>query len=138
MPRPQTPLAIAEATGALEHNPGRHKDRKESVQRDEPLGDPPNHFDDNQRDYWREVEGLVAPGVLCLSDRLLVETLVYLIELQRTRCISPVDRGHLRSCLGSMGLTPADRGRVIGKHAPQEKEDPTERFLARRGASKVN
>ena len=142
MPRPQTPYAIAEATGATEHNPGRYRDRKSAPQPEGELGDPPNYFDDAGRELWHEVAGMTAPGVLTKADRILVEVTATLLRKFRdpnpeTGGLKPVELGHLRSCLGSMGLTPADRGRVNGSNVPKE-EDPAERFLARRKGTAVN
>lgn len=123
MPRPQTPFSIAEATGAAEHNPGRYTDRKQAPQPQGPLGEPPNHFDDVHRDLWNEVAAMPPPGVLTSADRILVEIAANLLYRLRKGGsydadenmifpLSAVELGHLRSCLGSMGCTPADRGRV--------------------------
>ena len=138
MARQRTPLDIAEATGAIEHNPKRFADRVNAPMPEGPIGDPPNHFEDHQRDIWFEIIALPAKGVLTSADRLLVETLVYLVWQQRTGEIKPVDRGHLRACLGSMGLTPADRSRVHGKNDAQSPADPLDILLGGNGAGKAN
>ena len=142
MPRNQTPLAIAEATGALEHNRGRYEQRKNAPQPTGELGEPPNHFDDIDRDLWCEVAGMTAPGVLTSADRLIVEVTAMLLRKLRypdpdNGGIKPVEIGHLRACLGSMGLTPADRGRVTGSNEPQA-QDPLDIILGSRGQGKAN
>lgn len=134
MPRPRTPLAEAEATGATEHNPKRFRDRKKAPLPTGPIGEPPAHFDDVDRDLWREVLALPAEGVLTSADRLLVEVTVKLlrklrgIDYEDGPPIAPltgVEMGHLRACLGSMGCTPADRTRVrAGNDGEDKPQDP--------------
>lgn len=138
MPRPRTPLSIAEDTGALDHNPKRFADRVNVPQPEGPIGDPPEFFDDYQKAIWKEVVALPAKGVLTSADRLLVETTVYLVAMQRIGDIKPVDRGHLRACLGSMGLTPADRTRVHGTDDKPKSEDPLSILFGSNGAGKAN
>ncbi|GAA3758132.1 hypothetical protein [Terriglobus aquaticus] len=143
MPRPQTPISIGEATGAKEHNPGRYEGRKNAPKPDPELGPAPNYFDDVDRDFWNEVAGTTAPGVLTKADRILVEVTARLLRKFRdknpqTGGLKPVELGHLRACLGSMGLAPADRGRVTGSDASKKEADAAERFLARRKDTAVN
>ena len=149
MPRPRTPLAEAEATGALEHNKKRYADRKNAPVPTGPIGEPPNHFDDVDRDLWSEVVGMPADGVLTSADRLLVEITVHLLRRFRGidygsgedeedhRSVAPltgVEIGHLRACLGSMGCTPADRTRVKAGDGKEEKQDPLAVLLGANGA----
>jgi hypothetical protein len=146
MPKPQTPLAIAEATGALEHNRKRYENRKSAPQPAGELGEPPNHFSDLERDLWSEIAGMTAPGVLTSADRLLVELTTELLRRFRgwqratgeyVEPLKPVELGHLRACLGSMGLTPADRGRVSPSDAPKP-EDPLAILLGSNGQGRAN
>lgn len=143
MPRTRTPLAEAEATGALEHNKKRYADRKAAPVPAGPIGEPPNHFDDVDRDLWREVVAMPADGVLTSADRLLVEITVHLLRRFRginrddDKQIAPltgVEIGHLRACLGSMGCTPADRTRVKAGDGKEEKQDPLAVLLGANGA----
>ncbi len=134
MPRHRTPLPMAEASGAIEHNPKRFADRLNAPTVDDPIGEPPNHFDDISRDLWREIVAMPAPGVLTSQDRVLVEVAVRLLrKLRRGQredgAITGVEVGHLRACLGSMGCTPADRSKVTPSDEPQEKEDELAGFL---------
>jgi hypothetical protein len=141
MPRSQTPYAIAEATGAAEHNPKRYKARKVAPQPEGVLGDPPNYFDEQLGDMWREIANYAPPGVLTSADRFLVEITSKLLHRFRSLHpddkLSPVELGHLRSCLGSMGLTPADRGRVTSAK-PQQQKDPLDAILSAKGTGKAN
>ena len=143
MPRPRTPLPIAEATGATEHNKKRYAGRKAAPVPEGPIGDPPSHFDDVDRDLWAEVIGMPAPGVLTSADRLLAEITVHLLRRFRRidyddgppiAPLTGVELGHLRACIGSMGCTPADRTRVTAGDDGQEKTDPLAVLLGANGA----
>lgn len=142
VPRPRTPLPIAEATGAVEHNRKRFEGRAAAPQPEGPVGDPPAHFDDIDRDLWHEVVALPAPGVLSSADRLLVEVTVQLLRKLRRidyadTPIAPltgVEMGHLRACIGSMGCTPADRSRVNKADGDQETTDPLAVLLGANGS----
>jgi hypothetical protein len=147
MPRQRTPLAEAEATGATAKNPKRYRGRRASPTPEGPVGDPPSHFDDVDRDLWFEVANLPAQGVLTSADRVLVEVTVRLLRKLRgidygmneddhRQPIAPltgVEMGHLRACLGSMGCTPADRTRVRAGDDGEEKQDPLAVLLGANG-----
>lgn len=143
MPRQRKPLAEHEATGQTEHNKKRYRDWKQAPQPTGEIGEPPAHFDDTDRDLWREVIGMPAPGVLTSADRLLVEITVKL--LRKLRLIdyadapivplTGVEMGHLRACIGSMGCTPADRTRVhAGDNGKQKAQDPLAVLFGANGA----
>ena len=125
MPRPRTPLASAQASGAADHNPKRFADRVEPVARG-PLGPLPNYFNDLQRDQWNELIARMPEGVLVSGDEYIVELTVLLLMRMRSfeDPLKPVEIGHLRACLGSLGLTPADRTRVNGSHESKKEDDP--------------
>lgn len=133
MPRPRTPLREAEATGAIAKNPSRYRGRKSAPKPEGPLGDPPNHFDDVQRDLWHELVGTVPLGVLTSADRILVELTTTLLVKLRDGTIKPVEIGHLRASLGSMGLTPADRTRVKAADGDDQNADPLAVLLGGNG-----
>lgn len=122
-------MDTADASGAMERNPQRYADRQNAPKPEGPLGDPPNHFDETQRDLWNEIVGTVPALVLTSADRLLVEVTTMLLGKLRMGIIKPVEIGHLRACLGSMGLTPADRTRVTKTDEPTEIEDELEGFV---------
>ena len=153
MPRPRTPLTEAEATGALDHNKRRYADRIDAPQPEGPIGEPPSHFDDVDRDLWAEVVGMPAPGVLTSADRLLVEITVHLLRRFRGidygsgedeedhRSITPltgVELGHLRACLGSMGCTPSDRTRVKAGNGKEKGHDPLDVLFGANGSGKAH
>lgn len=134
MPRQRTPLSQAIGSGAVDHNPKRYADRLIEVTVHDPIGEPPNHFDDISRDLWREIVGMAPNGVLTFADRLLVEVTTRLLRKLRYgdvagSPITGVEVGHLRACMGSMGCTPADRSRVSRTDEPQKEEDELAGFL---------
>lgn len=125
MPRPRTPAAKAEVSGAAAKNPQRHKGR--TAPKSGLLGEP---------SVW-----LTKPGALKAwhgfrrelpwlkeSHRPIVE----IASVLRGRLIDGEDIGvsainQLRMCLAQMGATPADETKV---HAPtDDEEDPTDAFF---------
>ena len=125
---------MAEASGAIERNPQRYVHRLAEISVHDPIGEPPNHFDDISRDLWRELVGMAPNGVLTHADRVLVEVTTRLLRKLRFADqggppITGIEIGHLRACLGSMGCTPADRSRVSRTDEPQEEEDELTGFV---------
>lgn len=124
MPRPRTPKALAEVTGADKLHPGRHAGRKEPKSR--PLGLPPKRLSEIEREAWVELADEMP--WLVHSDRTGVEIAAKL----KARLMTDPDMGvnalaQLRMCLSAMGGFPADRSKVS---APDdEDEDPAAEFL---------
>jgi len=124
MPRPRTPLASAEASGAVDKNPKRFADRLEPVARG-PLGAPPCILSTRHKMLWTQLVNRVPEGVLRAGDEYIVEITVRLYARLSSveDPLKPVEIGHLRACLGSLGLTPEARTRVNGSNEPSQ-EDP--------------
>ena len=122
--RQRTPLAQAEATGAADKNKKRFADRVEPKPRGS-LGPPPVTLDTRQKTLWAQLVSVVPEGVLTAADTYIVELTVRLLARMSSLDdpLKPVEIGHLRGCLGSLGLTPADRTRVNGSNEPEEEED---------------
>lgn len=112
MPRPRTPTPILEATGALTHDSKRYASRTTEPMPTGDLGTPPKHPTTAQKKTWKELAVTAPAGVLTSADRWIVETAVILMTKIRTASFTAADIGHLRSCLASLGMTPADRSRV--------------------------
>lgn len=109
MARPRTPLAKARAEGRDMINAGRFRNRTVSHLAD--IGLPPSWMSADQRDIW-DVFVSELPW-LNQTHRALLEVAVTV----RARIASGQDVGVqalnlLRQCLGQMGATPADAGRV--------------------------
>lgn len=125
MPRPRTPKAVADATGAAGKNPQRFRDRKDPKVAS--LGGAPDwmvcgHELSAWEGFKREMPWLAE------SDRTLVEVAARL----RGRMIKDPEMGvnalaQLRLCLQAMGGTPSDRSKV---GAPDEdRDDPADQFF---------
>lgn len=109
MARQRKPSNVLELRGAFKKDPQRR--RKTLQVPDSPFGDPPDNFDELQRQAWLEILELAPPEVLKRSDRVQVELLASLIaEFRAARYAFPASKiGHLRLMLGSLGMTPASR-----------------------------
>lgn len=126
MPRPRTPTAKAEATGASTKNPQRFRDRKEPVATG-PLGREPEWFDEMQASMWEGFK--VELPWLTESDRAVMEVACVLRAQLR---LQPQDIGVtkmnlLRLCLAQLGATPADRSKVAVGDG--DEQDPDDRFF---------
>ena len=111
MPRPKTPLAIADLKGQTRKNPQRYRDRANAPQPQHGVGEPPQWLTNEAASAWVEISSSLPLGVLTIADRVAVEVASTLIAEFRA---SPKDftaarLAQLRGLLGSLGLTPADR-----------------------------
>lgn len=102
------------------------------------LGSPPLYFNVIQAELWKDLVAVVPDGVLTAGDTYIVELTVLLIEKLRTGEIKPVEIGHLRASLASMGLTPADRTRVNGTGNEPKERDPLDILLGANGLGKAH
>lgn len=111
----RTPTAILQMNGSAKHNPGRHRSRKHEPKNPSPLGDPPVYLDVERRAIWYEVIAISVPGVLTSSDRMTVELLTGLVAKMRANfaAMTAADMGKLLGCLGVLGMTPADRSKIV-------------------------
>src|SRR6185312_7119894 len=70
MSRPRDSAAQQKLKGVDKKNPKRMRTEPQPTG---PLGGPPSHFTDEERDAWRELSKLAPPGVLTNADRWHVE-----------------------------------------------------------------
>jgi hypothetical protein len=112
MPRPRTPTIVLESRGALAHDAKRYAHRASEPKPTDPLGTPPPHLTKEQKKVWKELASTAPPDVLTVCDRWVVEAAVLLMTRVRTGIFNTADIAQLRSCLASLGMTPADRSRV--------------------------
>lgn len=122
MPRHSQPRAIAELKGATKHDPQRYK-RQEAIS-DHPIGEIPDYLSDGAKKVWFEIEHYAPRGVLTGADRMIMATFCELFsEFRETKREMPANRiGQMISCMGRLGLTPADRQKV-GFEKPGKKND---------------
>ena len=109
-------------------NPTRHRNRVGEPVGGEPIGDAPEHFKPLGKVLWHEVVNCVPAGVLTKADRLIVELLCRLLVEMRDKKLTPALATQIRGCLGSLGMTPADRSRVVA-HVMSAEGAKLERFF---------
>jgi hypothetical protein len=119
MPQPRIPTAILQAKGSFQHDPARGRARADEPQPAEPLGDPPECLDRDEKDMWHYVASLLPDGVAFSTDRLAMERLVCLLVKARRKIATSADESLIASYLAKWGMTPADRSRI---HAVQPKQ----------------
>jgi hypothetical protein len=128
MARPRTPLAKALATGRVLHDPKRFAGRNEPVSNG-PLGNAPKWMvKKHQLEAWQTFADELP--WLNKSHR----TLVGIASDIRGRLIAGEEvsvqfLNLLRLCLGQMGATPADTGKITLPEDSNESEDPSTKYF---------
>lgn len=126
MPRPRTPKAKAETSGAALVHPGRFNERK-SAKRTRSLGEPYLKMTDAQKEAWAELS-YELPW-LNSSHRPLVRLACLWMAKMDDDDFGVSATQALSSILSKLGATPADESKV--NHGDDEEEDPSDRFFAR-------
>jgi phage terminase small subunit len=130
MARTPKPTRLLELSGTLKDHPGRYANRNTEPKPDQPLGIAPTYMTKEQKKIWKELAGMVVPGVLTKSDRWAVEMAVTLISQLRDGTINGQKMSILTGLLARLGLTPSDRSKVNVVPPKQEtKEDGWADFL---------
>lgn len=125
MPRPRTPKAVADLTGAASKNPQRFESRADPQSAD--LGAPPEWMTcEHELAAWegfkRELPWLKE------SDRTIVEIAARLRgRMHKDPYMGVNALAQLRLCLQTMGATPADRSKVGASDDPGD--DPADQFF---------
>ena len=81
----------------------------------------PKHLTDDQKLLWKELMGMIPPGVAFNSDRWALEELVVLKDESRKGTIGDAAATRLKAYLVEFGLTPVARTRVNVEAAPENK-----------------
>ena len=124
MARPRKPTKLLLLNGAAKRNPGRLAGRatkaadgtwQENVQPTSGLGDPPEYFDDDEKQRWADLVGIVPEGILTQMDRPSAELLCRLWARSRKGMASTSQERLLASLFGKFGLSPSERSRIIGQ-----------------------
>jgi hypothetical protein len=127
MPRPRKPTQLHVIQGTL--NRTRHKDRKGEPVGGAPIGPAPADWPLPTVEVWNEIVRAIPEGVATAADRLIIELTTRLtIKMRSKGECAPVLASQLRCCLGSLGMTPADRSRVASS-VTASLDDPGERFF---------
>lgn len=127
MPAQRTPLAKARLTGADKKNPQRFRTRQEPALSGRPIGDAPPYLTGHAARAWAAFA--VELPWLVHEDRPALELAATLrgrvaVEGMAT---TPAMFGAYRMALGSLGATPADRGR-LATAMPEDADDPFAAF----------
>ena len=120
MGRQKKPTALKVAGGTDKRNKQRHN-------QNEPdcigvLGPPPDHLDDEQKELWDELHGLVHDKVAGQADRIAFEIMVVLLHDFRKYYVdfSGAKLARLEAMLGKFGMTPADRTKIVVPKAKKQ------------------
>jgi hypothetical protein len=138
MARPRKPTRLLELKGAFKKDPARGRARGREPVPSGPLGDPPAHFDRKHKACWLEIQHIAPDGVLAISDRFIVEIAVDLmVEFRSKEGLGTGLLTVLVSCLGKMGLNPADRSK-LGIAAEGPGNNPFDQIAGGLGRAKPN
>lgn len=125
MARPRKPTEVLELKGAFRKDPQRRRPVGPKSKR--PLGSCPEYFGEDEAIVWAEVETMAAAGVLTSADRFIVEVLSRLVAKFRRDWLTGAEMTQLTWCCSRLGMTPADRSRIIG--AKEEDDSDEDEFL---------
>lgn len=120
MPRHTQPREVAELKGATRKHPERYRRTPPAV--DLPLGVAPDRFTEAQKAIWFELETYAPRGSWTGADRVTVELLCVLLDEFRSNYaeMKVAKIGQMVSCLGRLGMTPADRQKLGTEKPPEE------------------
>lgn len=122
------PSAIHEVLGSYTRNPGRKRKNEPAPRMG--IGDFPENASADPAECWREICSHICPGVLGNSDRFAVEIAARcLAEYRSAPELYPAAKLKiLESMLTRLGMTPADRSRVVAYQAEGE-SDPADAYF---------
>jgi len=106
-------MKLLEMSGSAQKHPQRRRAEPVTL----PFGQPPAHLSKELKAAWREIARAAPACVLTRSDRVAVELAARLLVRIRTTDFSAAEATSLRSLLGQLGMTPADRSKVSAPNA---------------------
>ena len=120
------PIERARVTGADVKNPQRYRGR--AAHNLPPLGDPPDHLNEAEREAWRTFAGEMP--WLRRSDRAITALAATVRAKLQTDPAAPLRFfGEMRLLLACMGGTPSDRTKVRDDNEDDGRDDPAREFL---------
>lgn len=125
MPRPRTPQAKAEVSGATGINPGRFSGRK-TPKRVRPIGEPYIRMTDEQKLCWEEFTSEL-PWLNSGHRTILRMACILAARMDTDPEFGVQATQALSSILSKLGATPVDETKV--NHADDEPDDPTDKFF---------
>lgn len=112
MGRPRKPTKVLEMRGSFDKDPQRRKAREHEPKVGEPLGDPPQYFNEALAARWLEIAD--SAYWLRVTHRGLVEQTCLLWQTMRD---GKPDHKSLAQCWSKLGMTPVDESRVVAPEA---------------------
>lgn len=112
MARIAQPREKAELKGQHKRNPQRYKSTPPKSA--SPLGNAPDHMNEEAKAIWFELETFSIPGVLTQADRYFMEFACNLIQEYR-KCPEEFTTSRftpMYSALARLGMSPADRQKL--------------------------
>jgi len=125
MPRPRKPTEVLKLNGAFAKDPART--RAVGPKSPRPLGMPPKYFTQAEAEIWVEIESNVAAGVLTSAERYVMELLSRLVARFRADWLTGTEMSQMTWCCSHLGMTPADRSKVVGD-VPDGEPSPFDEF----------
>ena len=123
------PTAVLKLSGSQSKHPDRLKAREREPKPDPTLGNVPRGLTDKQKKLWAEIVDQIPPCVATKSDRMVVETVVRMVEKMRDGTASSSNYSTLMRGLSQLGMTPADRSKIIvSQPAEDTAADPFAEF----------
>jgi hypothetical protein len=120
MGRLHQPTAILETKGSFIAHP-EYKRPKEPKPKSKLVKKAPAVLTDDQKVLWKELMGMLPPGVAFNSDKWALIDLVKLEDQSRKGTISEAGATRKLGFFGRFGLTPADRCKIQVEAEPQDK-----------------
>jgi len=120
MPRQRTPTNIHILNGTHKVNPERMRERLSEPEAAPFPKAPPKYLPPEVKTAWQAITDVVPAGVLKAPDIFVVEQLAILIAEMRENPFKMTsgNRSQLRLTLGALGMTPADRSKVMVDKKP--------------------
>ena len=126
MARPRKPTEVLKLNGAFRKDPQRVRPVGPKSAR--PLGMPPKYFTEAEAEIWVEIESNAAAGVLTGAERYVVELMARLVARFRADWLTGAEMSQLTWCCSHLGMTAADRSKVLGDESEPE-SSPFNEFM---------
>lgn len=144
MGRPPKPTKVLQLTGATKHDKKRYAARGKEPETTGPIGAPPEHWKKPSsypkgalEEIWNDIVRQAPPGLLTLSDRMLLEFLC--VDIYEGRRVGSKGAARARENaekrLAKLGMDPASRARMaIAGQASDEQLGKLAEFQQRKKA----
>lgn len=134
MGRTRTPTAILDAKGGfLTH---KNRQRPNEPMADRPIGAPPKYLNAAEKKVWKELVSQSAPGVLMISDTIMLSVFVRLsTKFQLRQPMMAAETAQMITLSSKFAMNPADRSKV---EVEKPKSSSLSLFLADRKPTPID